>query len=458
MDQEHDIIRTSNISDTPYLASKRLKRYQRHGYTLDQIEEKEKSRCIRLILIGNFLEYYDLTLFIHLTFILNPIFLPKGDPFVETAGKVFMFCSAYLMRPFGALFWGWIGDRYGRVFVLNSTMTLMGIASMAITTIPSYQDAGHWSVILVILCRFTQGFAAGGELQAATIYLAESSKLPEAYLRDGMVGLSCSSGRLFAGLVATICLYFHPEKGWMVPFWLGGVLAVLGTLARQALIETPDFIEALHKQKLDDNKITHQDGWSEEKWAWSLRVTLFPLYAMTACLTIFIFGYCPEQLAKLGVQPSMITAQSTALAGALAFSDLSWGYLAYKTQKPFILFKAKAVSLATIILLILIFPLPQSVWIIALVQLIGMLDSEAVPLTPLFIKAFPVFWRCRNIMLTWAITKATMYLLTSTLAFWLGEIYGIKAVICIIFIFSLFYVWAAFRSEKLLKDYTLRWA
>ena len=422
--------------------------------TIDHSDPKTR-RYIRLVLVGNFLEYYDLTLFIHLTFLLNPMFLPKGDPFVEILGKVFLFCSAYLMRPMGALFWGWMGDRYGRVSVLVSTLVLMGMASTAITTIPSYESWGWYSTALVLLCRFTQGFAAGGELQAATIYFAEYSKIPQAYYRDGLIGSTCSMGRLFAGLMITICLTIWPEKGWMVPFWLGGVLAVLVALARQALAETPDFIHALEEQEHQQPPLPNQASLAAPN-LWSLRLTLSCLYAMGTISTVFTFGYCPDQLSKLGIQPALITAQSTILAGCFALSDYGWGYLAYRTQKPFLIFKLKAVALATVLLSVLLFALPPSFLLITFVQLLGVLDSEAVPLTPLFIKRFPVFWRCRNIMLTWSITKAVMYLVTTYLAFWLSAKYGERAVIGLVFAFSLLYVWGAFRAERLLKPFHFR--
>ena len=449
---------SSDFSST-YFSQRRMEKYKRLNLSKREIEEKEKNRCIRLVVLGNFLEYYDLSLFAYLMFILNPIFLPTDDPNVETIGKVFMFCSAYLMRPVGALFWGWIGDRYGRTVVLNGTMMLMGTASMAITTIPSYASWGLWSSLLVLMCRFVQGFAAGGEVQAATIYMAEYNKIPEAYYKDGIIGASCSLGQLLAGMIATACLYFFPKNGWMIPFWFGGILAVMGTWARQALKETPTFLQAMHEtmakkaQKTSEiTKDMESDGATVLNNMWTVCFALCPLYAMSVVFAIFSFAYCPELLSKMGLEPSFVTAQSTFIAGAFVLSDLFWAYRAYKTNNPFSLFKRKAIVLAFLLLLVALFPLPQNFIFIGLVQLMGCLESGPVPLTPLFIRSFPVLTRCRTLMMIWAVTKAVMYFVTAYIAFWIGQKYGSDSVVWLIFAFSLWYIYGAFRSEALLKD------
>lgn len=440
---------TPSMPDTKYTFLKRMEKYQRLHLSPDQIEKKENQRSIRLVIIGNFLEYYDLTLFIHLTFLLNPIFLPQDDPFITTITKVFMFCSAYLMRPVGALFWGWIGDRYGRVTVLTSTMFLMAIAATSITLIPPYQELGWWSAILVIMCRFIQGFAAGGEFQAATVYLAEYSRPPHSFLRDGCISSSSEFGRLFAALVATLCLYIFSDAGWKIPFYLGGGLAVLGAWARQALNETPEFLKAVQEkskhEKIQKPKLQKTHNLLE------LRLILFFLYGFSAVLVVFTFGYCPEQLAKLGLKHYMITAQSAFISFLFAISDFTWGYAAFKSKDPFLIFKLKAVCLASALFLVLLVPVPQGFIFITLLQLIGLLESGPIPLTPLFIKSFAVLSRCRNMMLTWSITKAIMYLVPSYLIFWISEKYGQHAVAWVFFVSSLAYVFGAFRTEKLLR-------
>ncbi|MCX7337703.1 MAG: MFS transporter [Alphaproteobacteria bacterium] len=433
-----------NMPDSKILSHKRMNRYKELGLSAPQIAEKEKQRCLRLILIGNFLEYYDLSLFISLLFVLNPIFLPEGNESVAILGKVFMFCAAYFMRPVGALFWGWIGDRYGRVHVLTNTMILMGIASMAITAIPSYQSIGIWSSILVILCRFLQGFAAGGEVQAAFIYFAESSTIPKAYFRDGLISSTTCIGFLFASLASSVCLYFFPEKGWMIPFWLGSCLAFFGTWARQTLKETPEFIAAIHLTPASKKeKIVVEN-------VWQLRFILSTLYTLVAAASVFAFSYCPEQLSKMGYSPSFITAQSAVVSAFFIFTDILWGYIAYKTNKPFTLFKAKSIVLPIILLLVIFFPLPQSFLLIAFLQLSTCFASGPVPLTPLFIKAIPVTQRCRTMMLVWSLTKAIMYFITSYLTFWLSARYGKDSVLWLIFFFSLLYVYGSFRTERLL--------
>lgn len=414
---------------------------------IQDILDKQRRRSIRLVVIGNFLEYYDLTLFIHLTFILNPIFIPKGDPAVETIMKVFMFCSAYLMRPVGALFWGWIGDKHGRTLVLTSTMTLMGIASTAVTAIPSYDTWGYWSTAAVILTRFIQGFAAGGEAMAASIYMTETTPLPKAYFAESFVSSTCFLGQMVSGAVVTVCLYLFPDKGWMIPFWIGGGISVFGSLARQTLKETPDFIRGEQFKE----RIQVMDGQAGSR-LWKIRFTLILMHAMSSVMIFFTFGYCPETLASINIPAYKITLVSTLVSSICAIKALAIGFLASKTGKPFLIFKSKAVLLTLIFACLSCINMPQSFAVIIMLQFIGaFLESGDTPLSSLFTKSFPVKTRCRNMMLTWAVTKAVMYLFTAITLSYISKNFGMNGVIVILFAFSVLYCWSGFYAQKLLE-------
>ena len=82
---------------------------------------REQREAVGLLSIGTFLEYFDLMLYVHMAVLLNELFFPKTDPFMASLLSAFAFCSTYLLRPFGALIFGWIGDRMGRKFVIITT-------------------------------------------------------------------------------------------------------------------------------------------------------------------------------------------------------------------------------------------------------------------------------------------------------------------------------------------------
>ena len=109
-----------------------------------------EKKAIGIVLTGNFLEYFDLMLFSHLAFVITPYFMPKTDPLVTKLLAIFTFCSSFLIRPFAAYFWGFIGDHLGRVLVLSCTTTIMAITCIFIPNIPSYSEIGIYSTYLII--------------------------------------------------------------------------------------------------------------------------------------------------------------------------------------------------------------------------------------------------------------------------------------------------------------------
>ena len=110
------------------------------------LSEYEK-KAIGIVVTGNFLEYFDLMLFTHLAFVVTPYFTPKSDPAVAKLLTILAFSSSFVIRPFAAYFWGYIGDHFGRVVVLSYTTLIMGITCFIIPGIPSYEEIGIYSTI-----------------------------------------------------------------------------------------------------------------------------------------------------------------------------------------------------------------------------------------------------------------------------------------------------------------------
>ncbi|KES12501.1 Sugar phosphate permease, partial [Snodgrassella alvi SCGC AB-598-O02] len=128
----------------------------------------------------------------------------------------------FIARPIGAIFFGRMGDRKGRKFVLVTTIALMGISTTLIGFIPSYQTIGLWAPFMLVLLRFMQGFGAGAELSGATVMLGEYAPPKHRGLIASIIGIGSNSGTLIASAVWLLVLMLDKEDvivwGWRIPF------------------------------------------------------------------------------------------------------------------------------------------------------------------------------------------------------------------------------------------------
>lgn len=133
---------------------------------------KNQREAVGLLQIGTFLEYFDLMLYVHLAVLLNELFFPKTDPKTAALLSAFAFCSTYMLRPFGALFFGYIGDQLGRKVAIILSTFLMAVACFFMSILPTYEEIGIFASVAMITCRVLQSFSATGEVIGAEIYLS----------------------------------------------------------------------------------------------------------------------------------------------------------------------------------------------------------------------------------------------------------------------------------------------
>lgn len=112
-----------------------------HTQTAYSLNSQQKE-SIGLLSIGTFLEYFDLLLYVHMAVLLNELFFPKADPFTASLHSAFAFCSTYVLRPFGALIFGYIGDNIGRKATVVITTTMMSLSCMLMASLPTYSQIG----------------------------------------------------------------------------------------------------------------------------------------------------------------------------------------------------------------------------------------------------------------------------------------------------------------------------
>lgn len=199
--------------------------------------------------LGSTLEWYDFFIFAASTvLVFNKVFFPADDPFVGTLLGLGTFAAGFLARPFGGIVFGVIGDRLGRKNTLIVSLLMMGVATVAIGLLPTYETIGVAAPLLLLLIRIFQGVAVGGEATGALTIVAES--MPARH-RGFWTSFPMASGPaanvLALGILGLVQLWLGEEAflawGWRIPFLLSIVLIALGFWARRQVDESPAFLE-----------------------------------------------------------------------------------------------------------------------------------------------------------------------------------------------------------------------
>lgn len=201
-------------------------------------------------MIGNALEFYDFTIYGFFVAIISPVFFPATDPLTSLIVGFGVFAIGFITRPLGAIFFGHIGDKMGRRRALSLTIIWMAVPTIMIGLLPTYQQIGIAAPILLTFCRVIQGFSAGGEYNGAGIFVIEHSPENKRGLLGALLTSSGSMGALLAsGVGIFFTLPFMPSWSWRIPFFLGGLIAIVGLYMRQKIDESPEFKQAYLQRK-----------------------------------------------------------------------------------------------------------------------------------------------------------------------------------------------------------------
>ena len=220
------------------------------GFARDE-EAPATRKEVRLVLassvVGTTVEWYDFFLYgIAAGIVFNKLYFPSEDPLAGTLLAFATFALGFVARPVGGLIFGHVGDRVGRKTTLVVTMLIMGVATMLIGLVPTYESIGAAAPILLVLLRLAQGIAIGGEWGGAVLMAVEYAprgrrglygSLPQVGLA---LGLLLGTG-VFAGLSAVLDDAAFMAWGWRVAFLLSAVLVVVGMIIRLKVLETPAF-------------------------------------------------------------------------------------------------------------------------------------------------------------------------------------------------------------------------
>ncbi|MBS0340391.1 MAG: MFS transporter [Proteobacteria bacterium] len=238
-------------------------------------------------LVGTTLEWYDFTLFtLYSALIFPQLFFVGVSPQVAMIQSLGVFAVGFLARPVGALFFGRMGDKYGRKKVLVSTLLVMGGATTCIGLLPTYAQFGVLAPILLLVLRLAQGFAAGAELGSAITVAAEFSSRKRRGLWASFPAMGNFAGLILSAVAFRLVNQLPEEQlyswGWRVPFLAGFVVVVVGIIVRLGLGETPAYLA-----KQAEGTVQHATLGVIIKSAWKPMVVLGVIYFACNGLSYF---------------------------------------------------------------------------------------------------------------------------------------------------------------------------
>ena len=249
--------------------------------------------------IGSALEYYDFFIYATAASLVFPqIFFPAEDPAVAIVASLATYGVGYVARPVGAFVLGHWGDTHGRKQVLVSCMLLMGVSTMAVGLLPTYEQAGVLAPTLLVVLRLIQGFAVAGEISGSSSMILEHAPFGHRGLFGSFTLQGVQAGQIFAAAVFLPLARYMPADtflawGWRVPFLLSACAVAAGYVIRRRVPETPLFAEQQARHTTVSAPVIHA---FTDQWADMLRVMCMALMNVIPVVTT-IFG------AAYAVQP-----------------------------------------------------------------------------------------------------------------------------------------------------------
>ena len=228
------------------------------------------------------------------------VFFPQITPLLATLLSLLTFGVAFVARPVGSFLFGHYGDRLGRKKTLVVSLLVMGVATVAIGFIPSYQVVGVWGALLLCLCRFVQGIGLGGEWSGAVLVATENAPADKRALYGAFPEVGAPIGFFLCnGLFFVLERVLTPAQmltfGWRVPFWASAVLVVIGLYVRRRLQETPLFKLAQERDNTTKSplrEVFKSNWWEILKGTFIMGAT----YALFFTLTTWSLSYATTAL------------------------------------------------------------------------------------------------------------------------------------------------------------------
>jgi MFS family permease len=345
-------------------------------------------RAVASSYLGSVIEYYDFLLYATASAVVfNKVFFSSLDPLVGTVASFGTLATGYLARPLGGVLFGHYGDRVGRKRMLILTMALMGVASVLIGLLPTYEQIGALAPVLLVVLRIAQGVAVGGEWGGAVLMSAEHATTRRG-LWASFTNAGAPSGMVLSTLVLALAAGITGEEqflswGWRIPFLLSAVLLAVGLFVRAKVEETPVFTASAAPERPPLLEVL-----TRHPRALLLSIGVgFGAFVAQGTLTVFVISYAVQAgFARPTVLKALTVSSVVAVLGIVGFSALSDRL----GRRPIVL--AGAVAMAA--WAFLIFPLIDSgstaLLVLAVVIGQGVVHASMYgPLAALYSELFP---------------------------------------------------------------------
>jgi MFS family permease len=228
--------------------------------------------------LGTVFEWYDFYIYATLAPFFAALFFPSGNETAALLASFATYAAGFLVRPFGALVFGRIGDLVGRKYTFLVTILVMGISTAAVGFLPTYATIGMFSPLILVLLRLAQGLALGGEYGGAATYVAEHAPDHKRGLHTSWIQTTATLGFFLSLLIIGVCRFGMAEPtfkswGWRIPFLVSLLLLAISVYIRLKLNESPVF--AKMKAEGKTSKAPLRESFAEWK---NLKIVLLALF------------------------------------------------------------------------------------------------------------------------------------------------------------------------------------
>ncbi len=233
------------------------------------VAEKKKNKTIWGVImassLGTLIEWYDFYIFGSLAVVLATKFFPADNPTAAFLSTLATFAAGFVVRPFGALFFGRLGDIIGRKYTFLVTLLIMGFSTFLIGCVPGYETIGFAAPVLVLILRLLQGLALGGEYGGAATYVAEYAQPHRRGYWTSWIQTTATAG-LFISLIVilvtktSLSAEEFDSWGWRIPFWISILMVGVSYIIRRNMAESPLFAQAKKEGKTSKNPLKESFG------------------------------------------------------------------------------------------------------------------------------------------------------------------------------------------------------
>jgi len=242
---------------------------------------KEERKVILASSLGTVFEWYDFYLYGSLAAIIAAQFFSKLDPGSAFIFALLAFAAGFIVRPFGALFFGRLGDLIGRKYTFLVTIVLMGASTFLVGILPNYASIGVAAPVCLIILRILQGLALGGEYGGAATYVAEHAPRKRRGYFTAYIQTTATLGLFLSLIVILLCREFTGKDfevwGWRIPFIVSILLLGISLYIRLQMAESPAFQKMKSEGKLSKSPLGESFG----QWK-NLKIVILALFGLVA--------------------------------------------------------------------------------------------------------------------------------------------------------------------------------